>query len=109
MNTPQKTPAKQPAVNAFPGRTRALACFRPRHAVGTDARHRASLSSTTDIIVIFKNARNITFITMKHKVAQASRLRVPGRLGARHHCARHTNPTLASKRRLILKKHEKPA
>ena len=66
MDTPQKTPAKQPAVNRFPGRTRALACIRPRLAVGTDARHRALVSRTTGIIVIRKKARNITIITMKH-------------------------------------------
>jgi len=44
MNTPQKTSAKQPVVNGFPGKTRALACFRPRH--------RALLSGTTHIVAI---------------------------------------------------------
>ena len=51
MPPPKKTPAPQSAVNAFPGRTRALACFRPRLAVGTDARPRASVSRATDIVV----------------------------------------------------------
>jgi hypothetical protein len=60
-----KTPAQQLGANPFPGRTRALACFRPRLAVGTDARHRASVSRTPDIVVLLKNARNNTFYAIK--------------------------------------------
>jgi len=60
-----KTPAQQLAANPFPGRTRALACFRPRLAVGTDARHRASVSRTPDIVILLKNARNNTLYATK--------------------------------------------
>jgi len=50
----QKRPPINPLSTISRGE-RALACFRTRLAVGTDARQRASTSGATDIVVILKN------------------------------------------------------